>query len=374
MEFKINSKELSKRLEQLAKVVLQKNVMPILADVMMDIRGDVVVLTTSDGELWLSLKCPLVSSDGDIKLCVNIKDLLSLMSNIDNDVTITVDDGESQITCNYGNGEFNMPYDKADEYPTGDNLQGEAKSVIVEGRKIYNAIRMTEFAIATNTATVTVSPVLGGMNFDFNANGMSVSATNRFKIAIYNDDTVRDGEGSVNVPKKTISIMSSLLGGIDGEVKISFNNSYISVSNTDLKLSSRLVDGRFPDCKKIIPESPSLTVSVKKNDLLLALKRVMPMSNDVSELVKMEFGEGHVTLTTENAIFGKRASETVECDCNQSFVIGFKGSDLTEIIRNIDDEDVTMELTDATRAGVFYASSAYTKDEYVSLLSPSNIQ
>lgn len=374
MEFKINSKELSKRLEQLSKVVLPKNVIPILADVMIGIRGSVATLTTSDGEQWLSLKCPIISTDGDTKLCVNIKDFSSLMSNIDGDVTISLKEDTMQLTCNYGNGEFDMPYENADEYPIGNNADEVIKSIIVDGQKVYNAIRMTEFAVATAASTISVTPVFGGICFKFGEHGMNVSATNKFKIAVYNDNTVKGEECSVTIPHKTIVVMSSLLGEINGDVKLSFGKSYVSVNNRDFKLSSRLIEGLFPKCESIIPKSPTVTANIKKSDLLLALKRVMPMSNDVSELVVAEFGNGHVTLTTENTVFGKKASETVVCDCDQSMKIGFKGSDFIDIVRNVDDDDITIELTDAAHGGVFYASSNYTKDEYVSLLAPSLIQ
>ena len=82
MEIKVNALELSKRLEQVAKVVANKNVMQILADVMIEIRSGIMILTASDSEIWLSLKCPIVSSEQDVKFCVNAKDLLELTKNL----------------------------------------------------------------------------------------------------------------------------------------------------------------------------------------------------------------------------------------------------------------------------------------------------
>lgn len=374
MEFKINSNELSKRLGQLTKVVLPKNVVPILDDVMIDIRGDVAVLTASDGELWLSLKCRLISSEGNTKLCVNAKDLFSLMSNIDSDVTIAIDEDARQITCNYGNGEFSMPYEQADEYPSSNDIGGGMNSVIVDGGKIHNAINMTEFAVSTNVNTTTLSPQLGGLHLSFGENGLCVSATDKFVVAIYNDNTIVSAEGDVTIPRKTVTVLSSILAGLDGDIKMSYNKSYISVNNSDFKLSSGLIELAFPNCKSVIPQTSTLVATVKKNDILLAIKRVCPMPNDISGLIVMTFENGNVTLSSEDKMYGKCASETVACDCNQSMKIGFKCSCLNDVIRNIKDDDITIELSDACRAGVFYAASSYTKNEFISLLSPLTLQ
>ena len=97
------------------------------------------------------------------------------------------------------------------------------------------------------------------------------------------------------------------------------------------------------------------------------------MSNAISELVQFFFESGQVTLVADNKEYGKSASETVKCDCDANLKIGFKGGDLMEIIRNIDDDNIVIELSDSARGGVFYALSTYSRDEYVSVLSSSLI-
>jgi DNA polymerase III sliding clamp (beta) subunit (PCNA family) len=70
-------------------------------------------------------------------------------------------------------------------------------------------------------------------------------------------------------------------------------------------------------------------------------------------------------------MFGKSASETVTCDCDSELRIGFKCSDLIELLKNIDDDNVVMEMEDSMKGAVVYALSTYTRDEYVSLLASS---
>lgn len=369
MEIKVNSSELAKRLEQVTKVVANKNVMQILSDVMIEVRGGVMVVTASDSEIWLSIKCPLLDAAQDVKFCVNARDFLELIKNIsDKGITMSLNEETCQLLCDYGNGNFSMPYDNADEFPMPNTDSENAASVIVDGKKIMKAIELTSFAVGNSVTR----PIMNGVHFDFSENGMVTSATNTHKVVVYKDKTVEyNGTGEFVLPKKPSSVLSSILSSIDGDVKISFGGSEISINNTNFKLSARLLEGRFFNCMSLTNAVKPINVTIEKGSILQALKRVMPATNELSNLVVMFFEQGQVTVTADNAVFGKSASETVTCDCDSELKIGFKCSDLIELLKNIDDDNIVMEMEDSMKGAIIYASSTYTRDEYVSLLSSS---
>ena len=95
------------------------------------------------------------------------------------------------------------------------------------------------------------------------------------------------------------------------------------------------------------------------------------MTSDVSNLVVLFFEQGKVTITADNSVFGKSASETIACDCDSELRIGFKCSDLIELFKNIEDDTIVMEMVNPMGGVVVYASSMYSRDEYVSLLASS---
>jgi DNA polymerase-3 subunit beta len=139
-------------------------------------------------------------------------------------------------------------------------------------------------------------------------------------------------------------------------------------------LSARLLEGNFFDCESLTRVIKPINVTIDKVSILQALKRVMPMTNETSNLVVMFFEQGQVTVTADNAVFGKSASETVKCDCDTELRIGFKCSDLIELFKNIDDDNIVMEMEDSMKGAIVYASSTYSRDEYASLLSSSTIE
>jgi DNA polymerase-3 subunit beta len=91
-------------------------------------------------------------------------------------------------------------------------------------------------------------------------------------------------------------------------------------------------------------------------------------------LGEMDLAQGNVRINAKDIDFSKSASETITCDCDTEIKIGFKGFTLIEIMRNINDENVIIELEDPSRAGVFYSASELPRDEYLSLCMPMLIQ
>ena len=369
MAVKVNSSELAKKLEQVVKVVANKNVMQILADVMIEVRGSVIVLTTSDSEIWLSVKCPLIEEAQEVKFCVNARDFIELIKNInDREIVMSIDAESCRLLCDYGNGNFSMPYDDANEFPTPNMENENTTSVIVEGEKIMKAIELTSFAVGNSITR----PIMNGIHFNFSEDGMIVSSTNTHKVVVYKDKSINGGNmGEFVLPKKPSSILSSILSLENGDVKISFGGSAISVNNTNFKLSARLLEGRFFDCESLTRAVRPISVTIDKGLALQALKRVTPMTSDVSNLVVLFFEQGKVTITADNSVFGKSASETIACDCDSELRIGFKCSDLIELFKNVEDDNIVMEMANPMGGVVVYASSMYSRDEYVSLLASS---
>ena len=375
MEVKLQSKELSSRLKMAAKVINSKNALPILGDFLVETKNDVILITASDSEQWLSLKCPVVSCDGGTRFCVPSANFLKAVDNLgDVPVTMSLDDSTHTITCDYGNGKFSMPYEDANEYPLANMDTTDSKDVIIDGKKVLKAIELTGFA----TANDELRPVMNGIHFDFFADGMVCATSDGHKLARYKDKTVLLDVGETipnfTLPKKPSNILLTILSAIEGDVKLSFNDKAISVNNKDFKLSARLIDMRYPNYESVIPKQSSIVITADKGTLLQALKRVLPMANDASNLVELDFAQGQVTVSAKDIDFSKSASETVMCDCDTELKIGFKGSTLIEILRNISDDNIVIELSDPSRAGVFFSAFEMTRDEYLSLCMPMLIQ
>ena len=377
MEIQLKAKELSAKLKLAAKVINSKNALPILGDFFFEYKGgSLLYITASDGEQWLSQKMEATSTEtSEFKFCVNAPDFQKAIDNL-NDclVRIVLDDNAQTITCDYGNGKFTMPYDNADEFPPANMDTTGTNDLIIDSKQILKAIELTGFA----TANDELRPVMNGIHFDFFTDGMVCATSDGHKLARYKDKSIIMDDGGTTknftLPKKPANILMSVLNVFDGQVKLSFNDKAISINNSDFKLSARLLDFKYPNYEAVIPKNSPITITIDKNSMLNALKRVLPMANDSSYLVELDFTNGQVTISAKDLDFSKSASETVACDCDTELKIGFKGSTLIEILRNINDDNVVIELDNPSRAGVFFSAFELTRDEYLSLCMPMLIQ
>lgn len=375
MEIKVQAKSLAAILKTAAKVINSKNSLPILGDVLFETKNNVLMATVSDGEQWLSQKCEVISYDKEFKFCINATEFTTSVNALgDLPITITLDEATKVFTCDYGNGKFSMPYEDANEYPLANINTAWSNDFIIDGKKVLKAIELTGFA----TANDELHPVMNGIHFDFFDDGMVCATSDGYKLARYKDKTItKEKDGSIpnfTLPKKPSNILMTILSTIDGDVKLSFDNKAISVNNKDFKLTARLWEARYPNYEAVIPKYNPITITADKNSLLNALKRVLPMANDQSNLVELAFKNGCVTINATDIDFSKSAQETVTCDCETAINIGFKGSTLVEILKNINDDNIVIELSDPSRAGVFYSAFELTRDEYLSLCMPMLIQ
>lgn len=378
MEIKINSKILANCLKTATKVINAKNSLPILGDVLFGTNSDVLVATVSDGEQWLSQKCQIISCDKEFKFCVNATEIANAINNLgDMPITITLDEQTKVFTCEYGNGngKFSMPYEDANEFPLSNIDTTDTKDFIVDSKKVLKAIELTGFA----TANDELRPIMNGIHFDFFDDGMVCATSDGHKLARYKDKTITSNNENgttpnFTLPKKPANILMNILSTLDGDVKLSFNDKAIFINNKDFKLTARLLEARYPNYEAVIPKDNPITITADKNTLLNALKRVLPMANDSSNLVELDFTYGCVTVSAKDIDFSKSACETVKCDCERELNIGFKGSTLAEVLKNINDDNIVIELSDPSRAGVFYSAFELTRDEYLSLCMPMTIQ
>ena len=374
------SDEILPSLAMVSSVVNPKNSLPILNDVRIETKDDgnggtILVFMASDSETWLQMKATCEESDKDVAICIEAKSLLQALRNLGGKrVEMTIDDDKHTVLCSYGNGRFSLPFDNANEFPLPIATIDDAKEKRIDAQKLLTAIEKAGFA----TANDELRPVMNGVHFDFYPYGMVTCATDGHKLAKYTDLTITfDGDANpvvdgYTLPKKPCHTLISVLANtVAGDVKISFNDRLVAVNNTMFKMTTRLIEGRYPNYDAVIPKDNNKIALVDKSAFVSALKRVLPMGNSNSELVALGFNSGNMTISAEDFDFSKSASEDVCCDYTQEpFSIGFKGSVLLQMLQNIDGDVVKLAMSDASRAGVISEDKSHECYDYTSIIMP----
>ena len=171
---------------------------------------------------------------------------------------------------------------------------------------------------------------------------------------------------------QSLTLVSLIEKSNDDEmVKIEFNDSFITISKVDFKISARLVEGRYPNYKSVIPQENDLVAKVEKEKLISCLKRIMPFGNEKSCLVSLNFTNDSITVSSENVDFSTSATEKIPCEFNNdSFVIGFNGNMLAQSISNLQCDNFLFKMKTQSNAALIEPEKDIENITYKSIIMP----
>ena len=163
-----------------------------------------------------------------------------------------------------------------------------------------------------------------------------------------------------------------MLTKVDEEAELTLSSRTIIVTTNDYTFTSRLVEGRFPNYRSVIPQNNPNEVTVNRQALVSALRRVLVFANAQAVLVKFRLENNQMNISSQDVDFGKSAEENMLCDyTGMPMRIAFKGTLLLELINNIDADEIKIKLSDPSRAGLIVPSEQQPEEEVVMLSMPS---
>ena len=369
MRFTVSSTALSSKLNALSRVINSKNSLPILADFVFDIQDNVLRLTASDSENVMKTQVELTESDGNGRFAVGNHDLLEAVKGFsEQPITFDVDQQANIAKISYQNGMFSLPVESAYEYPVTQTVSDSATEIVIESAVLAENINRSLFA----TAQDELRPVMNGIYFDLTPECLAIVASDGHKLVrnkILNIHS--DQPASFILPKKPASLLKTLLSKDGEDVIIRFDERNALIDYTDGEITCRLIEGRYPNYNSVIPQSNPNQLTVDRQGLLAALRRVQPFSSDSSNLIRFHVEGGTLQLDAEDYDFSKTATERMACQYEgQPMSIGFKGSSFIEILGNFDCSEVLIQLADPSRAGLVLPTEQSENQDVLMLMMP----
>ena len=369
MKFTLSSTALSNKLFALAKVINSKNSLPVLADFVFKTEGNVLFITTSDGENTMSTTLELSECDANDSFAIENHNLLEAVKGFsEQPLTFDVDNNSKNVKIIYQNGQFSLPIDEADNFPKPQTVSDMAPSISLSSALLAENITRSVFA----TAQDELRPVMNGIYFCVSSEGLVVVATDGHKLVrnrIF--DIKSEQESSFILPKKPALLLKNMLAKDDSIVSMKFDNANAEVVFGDTRLVCRLIEGRYPNYKSVIPQNNPNTMTIDRDTLLGALKRVQPFANDTSKLVRFRIDSHVLQLDAEDFDFSKTATERMSCEYDGTpMSIGFKGNSFIEVLNNIEESEVALKLSDPSRAGIVVPSVQQENQDLLMLLMP----
>ena len=210
------------------------------------------------------------------------------------------------------------------------------------------------------------------VDFDLTADGLAVVASDGHKLVRNKNFNIKsETPAAFILPKKPATLLKNVLGKEQEEVIIKFDDRTAEISFAEGVLTCRLIEGRYPNYNSVIPQGNPNQLTIDRRSLIGALKRVLPFASESSQLVRFHLDAGRLELSSEDIDFATSAKEVVNCEyAGQAMNIGFKGSSLSEILNNLQGDEVIIELADPSRAGIILPAVQPENEDVLMLIMP----
>ena len=370
MRFTLSSTTLSSRLSTLSKVITNKNAIAILESFLFEVRDGQLTITASDSENVMKSTCALDETDGNGSFAVSSQTILDAVRELpEQPLTFDVDTDQLVVKVYYQNGMYNFTVQNAEEYPQTQPMPTDVTRITFASGVLLANISRTLFA----TASEELRPVMNGIYFDITPEYTAIVASDGRKLvrSLITCDT-NNVTASFILPQKPVNIIRAVVDKALADIKIStYAEGNATFDMGDYVMHCRLITEAYPNYKKVIPQNNDRIATLDREGIIGALRRVMVGADHATCLVKMQFEADKLTLTAENNNYAQSAEEHIICQYEgMPIKIGFQGNFLMDLLGRLNTEEVIIQLSDPSRAGLILPSKQEEKFNILMLLMP----
>lgn len=351
MSLKIQRSHLLKALNHVQSVVQKKNTTPILANVKIEASEGFVKLTTTDMEMAATAKIP-AESTGNLSFTISVVMLFDIVKKINGDsveIEMMFDPQvEGQILLLFNSSKFKLPTLPSEEFPNFEVGETTHK-FIINSKILKGLLNKTKHAAAVEETRYYLNGVYLHTVTQGDQTLMRAVATDVHRLAkvdVIMPQGMEDLPGII-IPKKTVMELVKMLDEYNGEVNVGIAPHKIVVEAGDMKLASKLVDGKYPDYARVFPALSETRVELPTQELIRSIEMVISVSNDKTKTVKMELEPSQVIISASSGIHGNASGRQVmAANYNASpIALGFNSRYILESLSAIEGETVRFAVS-----------------------------
>jgi DNA polymerase III subunit beta len=347
MRVTIERSSFLKALNHVQSVVERRNTIPILSNVLVQAAQDMVKLTATDLDIEIVEKLAAETSrPGAATVPAHM--LYDIVRKLPDGAQLELELGSDggRMAIKAGRSRFALQALPPADFP--DLSSGEfGNSFALAAKDLRRLIEKTRFAISTEETRYYLNGIY--LHQARGADMLRAVATDGHRLA-QSDVALPAGAAGmpgVIVPRKTVLEVVKLLDGVDADVEVALSSSKVRFTIGQLVLTSKLIDGTFPDYERVIPRGNDKHLSADAKTFAAAVDRVSTISLEKSRAVKLAVAEGRMTLAVNNPDSGSAEEEIVVDYSKEPIEIGFNSRYLLDVAQQITAETLRFEMQDA---------------------------
>ncbi len=357
---------LLKPLQAVAGIVERRHTLPILANVLLEQKDGQLHVTATDLEMQITAVAELAGKDGQ-STTVGARKLQDLLRALPDDALVNVDATGSKMTVKAGRSRFNLQTLAAGDYPRISLGTEQLQTLALPQKDFRGLLKLAEFAMAQQD----IRYYLNGMLLVIDKGSLQAVATDGHRLSWASIAVAGDyARQEVILPRKTVLELSKLLADDDAPVTIDILSNQVRFRFGNVELVSKVVDGKFPDYNRVIPQGHTKVFVLDRGELLSALQRAAILSNEKFRGVRLVLSDGELKIICTNSE-QEEAEEQLEIDYHgEPLDIGFNITYLLDVLQNTGSDKVALALGDANSSALVTMPG---RDDYKYVVMPMRI-
>lgn len=348
MQLSIKREDLLKPLQQIIGAVERRQTMPALSNLL--IRGNDQDLSITATDLEVELVATLeVELEDQGSTTIPARKLLDICRSLPDQSKIAINSSNEKVKVSSGRSRFSLATLPAEDFPTLDDLELDQNVVIKEGQ-FKALIEKTAFAMAQQD----VRYYLNGLLLELDADQIRTVATDGHRLAISQLDHKSDIDGSrqIILPRKGVQELLRLLGSEDNEITVAIGKNHLRVNLPNLQFTSKLIDGRFPEYQRVLPEASDNRATIDKILLKQALSRASILSNEKYKGIRLILDNNTMVIQAHNPEH-EEAEDEIEIEYKgDRLEVGFNVVYLLDVLNALDSDKVEVIIQDANSSAL----------------------
>jgi DNA polymerase III subunit beta len=349
MEFVANREIVLPALNKVVGVVERRQTLPILGNLLLVAREGRVTLTGTDLEVEVKTSFEAeIQHEGETT--IPARKLVDICRNLSEGAEIRLRVKDERCVVTAGRGRFTLGLLPAADFPTMDLEEGGFDFQVQESQ-LKRLLDKTAFAMAQQD----VRYYLNGLLLELHSTVLIAVATDGHRLAKFVTplDLTLETDRQVIVPNKTVMELKRQLGSSDDPVSIRLGERSLRVAIGAMTMTSKLVDGRYPEYERVIPSNIGRTATIEKDVLKRALSRTSILSNEKYRGVRLSFDPGTLKLLAHNPE-QEEAEEEIEMEYDgEPISIGFNVAYLMDVLGVVDESSVIIHFQDANGSSIW---------------------
>lgn len=335
-------------LQAVCGIVEKRHTLPILSNVLIEKSGERLTLLATDIEMQIRTGTPS-SGPEQVSITVAARKLQDILRSLPESAEVSLNLEERRLQLKAGKSRFNLQTLPAEDFPRMAEATGQATVLKLTQKQFKRQLALVQYAMAQQD----IRYYLNGLLLVAQGGELRLVATDGHRLAYASEEIGGTHERiEVILPRKTVLELSRQLADNDEALEISLTPSQARFSFGDVEFVSKLIDGKFPDYERVIPQQQTKIIALDRSLFQHSLQRAAILTNEKFRGVRLVLGTGSLKILSTNAE-NEEAQEEIEIDyAAEDLDVGFNVNYLLDVLNNISVETIEIRLADSNSSAL----------------------